>query len=297
MTLDDVAEKLYGLDPGEFVEARTAQVTAARENKDRALATEIGKLRKPTVVGWLVNLLARELPDEVGALLTLGDALRDAQRHLSGPDLRRLNTQRQHVVRALARKAGELAAERGRTVGEDALRDVGQTLHAALADAETAEQVRRGRVVTAASYSGFGPAGLTVVQGKAATKTPKSEPATTPSAEKSGRKSKKKSVERDHDAERAAAEAELADATSKADEVRGALDDANAELEQARSTLTEIDHRIEELRAELEHTEQERQFTRNAEKASAEAVHRGERDLDAAERRVEDARRAVDDLG
>ncbi|QYB03286.1 hypothetical protein I1A62_40045 [Rhodococcus sp. USK10] len=289
MTLDDVADELYGLDPGEFVEARTAQVTAARDNKDRALATEIGKLRKPTVVGWLVNLLARELPDEVGALLALGDALRDAQRHLSGPDLRRLTTQRQQVVRALARKAGELAADRGRTVGEDALRDVGQTLHAALADADTAEQVRRGRVVTAASYSGFGPAGLTVVQGKSATKPPKSEPEKPMKA--------KKSQERDLDAERAEAEAELADATSGADEIRGALDDANAELGQARSTLTDIDHRIEELRAELEHAEQERQFTRNAEKASAEAVHRGERELEAAERRVEAARRALDDLG
>ncbi|MDF3312807.1 hypothetical protein P3H15_48640 [Rhodococcus sp. T2V] len=292
MTLDDVADELYGLDPGEFVEARTAQVTAARDNKDRALATEIGKLRKPTVVGWLVNLLARELPDEVGALLALGDALRDAQRHLSGPDLRRLTTQRQQVVRALARKAGALAADRGRTVGEDALRDVGQTLHAALADAETAEQVRRGRVVTAATYSGFGPAGLTVVQGKTAKKQPKSEPASTPPAEKP-----KKSQEPDLDAERAAAEAELADATSGADEIRGALDDANTELGQARSTLTEVDHRIEELRAELEHAEQERQFTRNAEKASAEAVRRGERELEAAERRVEKARRALDDLG
>ena len=289
MTLDDVADELYGLDPGEFVEARTAQVTAARDNKDRALATEIGKLRKPTVVGWLVNLLARELPDEVGALLALGDALRDAQRHLSGPDLRRLTTQRQQVVRALARKAGELAADRGRTVGEDALRDVGQTLHAALADADTAEQVRRGRVVTAASYSGFGPAGLTVVQGKSATKPPKSEPDKPKKAKKSG--------ERDLDAERGVAEAELADATSGADEIRGALDDANTELGQARSTLTEIDHRIEELRAELEHAEQERQFTRNAEKAAAEAVHRGERELEAAERRVEKARHALDDLG
>ncbi|BAH54257.1 hypothetical protein [Rhodococcus opacus] len=292
MTLDDVADELYGLDPGEFVEARTARVTAARDDKDRALATEIGKLRKPTVVGWLVNLLARELPDEVGALLALGDALRDAQRHLSGPDLRRLNTQRQQVVRALARKAGELAADRGRTVGEDALRDVGQTLHAALADADTAEQVRRGRVVTAASYSGFGPAGLTVVQGKSATKPPKSEPASTALTGKP-----KKSKGRDLDAERAAAEAELADATSGADEIRGALDDANTELGRARSTLTEIDHRIEELRAELEHAEQERQFTRNAEKASAEAVHRAERELEAAERRVEKARRTLDDLG
>ncbi|MBC2643176.1 MULTISPECIES: hypothetical protein [unclassified Rhodococcus (in: high G+C Gram-positive bacteria)] len=292
MTLDDVADELYGLDPGEFVEARTARVAAARESKDRALATEIGKLRKPTVVGWLVNLLARELPDEVDALLALGEALRDAQRHLSGPDLRRLTTQRQQVVRALARKAGELAAERDRTVGEDALREVGQTLHAALADAETADQVRRGRVVTAATYSGFGPAGLAVVQGKSAKRPSKSGPAPTPPAEKP-----KKSQERDLDAERAAAAAELADATALADEARDALDDATAAWEQTRSTLTEIDHRIAELRAELDHAEQERQFTRNAETASAEDVQRGERDLETAERRVEEARRTLDDLG
>lgn len=53
MNLDDVADELYGLDPGEFVAARSARVEAAREAGDRALATAIGKLRKPTTVGWL----------------------------------------------------------------------------------------------------------------------------------------------------------------------------------------------------------------------------------------------------
>ena len=33
----------------------------ARAAGDKALAAAVGKLRKPTVVGWLVNLLARAL--------------------------------------------------------------------------------------------------------------------------------------------------------------------------------------------------------------------------------------------
>lgn len=116
MTLDDVADELYGLDPGEFVEARTKHVKAAREDNDRTLAAEIGKLRKPTTVGWLVNLISRNLSEDLDALLALGESLRDAQRHLSGQDLRRLTTQRQQVVRSLAHKSGEIAASRGKNL-------------------------------------------------------------------------------------------------------------------------------------------------------------------------------------
>lgn len=178
MTLDDVADELYGLDPGEFVEARTKHVKAARDDNNRTLAAEIGKLRKPTTVGWLVNLISRDAPEDLDALLALGESLRDAQRHLSGPDLRRLTTQRQQVVRSLAHKSGEIAASRGKSVGEDSLRDVAQTLNAALADEETAAQVRLGRVVTAATYSGFGPAGLAVVNEKSPQHAAIEEPTT-----------------------------------------------------------------------------------------------------------------------
>ena len=163
MDFDDVCDELYGLDPTEFVAARTAQVSAARAAGDKALAARIGKLRKPTVSAWVVNLLAREAPDEVGALLDLGAALQDAQRHLSGADLRALSGQRQKAVSALARRAGALAADRGRPVDENLLREVGQTLNAALADPAVAAQVRSGTTVTAQTYDGFGPSGLAAV--------------------------------------------------------------------------------------------------------------------------------------
>ncbi|MEA1797078.1 MULTISPECIES: hypothetical protein [Rhodococcus] len=280
MTLDDVADELYGLDPGEFVEARTKHVKAAREDNDRALAAEIGKLRKPTTVGWLVNLMSRDLPEDLKALLSLGESLRDAQRHLSGADLRRLTTQRQQVVRSLAHKSGEIAASRGKSVGEDALRDVAQTLNAALADEATAALVRLGRVVTAASYSGFGPAGLAVVKEKSPHHTPR-EPAEKPQTSKSKTPDLK--------AERARAKAELKDARAHADELRRRVKAETAEREEATTTLSDLDRRIEELRAELEHAEHERQFAKNTEKAAGVAVRESEEELREAERRVEKA--------
>lgn len=63
----------------------------------------------------------------------------------------------------MARQAGDLAADHGQAASENALREVGQSLHAALADPDIAEQVRAGRLVTAVSYSGMGPAGMAVV--------------------------------------------------------------------------------------------------------------------------------------
>ncbi|MFC7451006.1 hypothetical protein [Rhodococcus daqingensis] len=285
MDLDDVTDELYALDPAEFVETRTARAALARENGDRALATAITGLRKPTTVGWLVNILVRESPDEIEALLLLGAELRDAQRQLSGDDLRQLSSQRQQVVHALARRAGRIAAGRGRKVGEDSLREVGQTLHAALADPEVADQVRAGRVVAAASYSGFGPAGLSVV----AEQAPGAMVAE-PAAEMV--------VPAEAEADvLAGAHTELAEATAALEQATETAERARVDLEQASEGTAGIEVRIAALRGELERAEQERQFALSAEKAAAEASKRSESDLLGARRRVEEAQRRLDELG
>ncbi|SEK31850.1 hypothetical protein [Rhodococcus maanshanensis] len=281
MDLDDVADELYALDPAEFVAHRTARAAEAREGGDRALATTITALRRPTTVGWLVNLLARESPDEVAALLRLGEELRDAQRQLSGEDLRQLSSQRQQVVHALARRAGRLAAQRGRKVGEGSLREVGQTLHAALADPEVADRVRAGRVVAAASYSGFGPAGLSVVAGRSPATTAAEPPdETVASAE----------VAADV---LAGARTELAEATADLEQATETAERTRADLEQASEGTAAIEARIAALRGELERAEQERQFARSAETAAAEAAKQSESDLLGARRRVEEAERRL----
>jgi hypothetical protein len=154
--LDRVAVELYALPPEEFTAARDRRAQEARGAGQAALATDIRALRKPTQGAWVVNLLARERPDDLSQLLDLGAALREAQATLQGDELRRLSTQRGQVISALARTAAGLAADAGRPANQAVRREVEQTLEAALADPEAAETVRSGRLSSALSYAGFG---------------------------------------------------------------------------------------------------------------------------------------------
>lgn len=268
MDIDEVADELYGLDPADFVEVRTARVKEARESGDKALAKEISTLRRPTLVAWMVNMLAREHSEDIGSLLELGAAMRDAQRHLAGDDLRKLTTQRQQVVRAMARKAAALAAEHDQNPSETALREVGQSLHAALADPEIAEQVRLGRLVTAVSYSGMGPAGLAVVGGsRKVTTAPAQKKKPDPNAVK-------------------AARAAVTDAESAEREAEAALESARSDAEQSATTVRDAQHRVDDLKEQLAQAEQERQFAARAEQAATDRLGDHERELESAQESV-----------
>ncbi|MGW7354489.1 hypothetical protein [Streptomyces sp. NPDC054784] len=146
LDLDAVADELYGLPPSAFTAARDRRARQARQAGDRGLAEEIRRLRRPTLAAWAGNLLARESPDGTGTLLRLGEALREAHRDLDGAQLRALAAQQRQVVAGLARQAAELAAGAGRPLGEDSLREVERTLHAALADPDAGAEWARGRL-------------------------------------------------------------------------------------------------------------------------------------------------------
>lgn len=247
--LDSVADDLYGLDPGEFVAARTKYAAQARKAGDRDLTATIGRLRKPTVAAWMVNLLARERADELAALLDIGAELRSAQRRLSGRDLRSLSAQRRQVVAALERDAGRLAAERGRSVSETALREVGRTLNAALADPEIGERVRQGRldaIVEAYGFADLASVPLVAVP------------------DPTGR-------DDTHEHSRAEADREEAGRAARKAEIDAALDAARRVVDEARATSAAADRELERREAEvdeakrrLEHAEQKRTFARRA---------------------------------
>ncbi len=146
---DGVAEELYGLPRDEFVPRRNDLVKQARAAGDRDGATAIGELRKPSVAAWLANALAREYPDEVGALEQLGTSLREAQDRLEGDALRALSRQRHELIAALVSRARRLAREDGVQVGEATVREVERTVSAALSDAGAARALALGRLVTA----------------------------------------------------------------------------------------------------------------------------------------------------
>jgi hypothetical protein len=243
--LDNAAAELYALSPDDFIERRRQLVAEARKAGNRELATQIGKLRRPTRSAWLINLLAREEPDKIQELLELGATLQAAQQRMAGDELRRLSVERRKTVDALARRAVELGRKFEYNAPDGALQEVSQTLQTALGDAELGDLVRAGRLTQAVTYGGFGPTDLASALGA-------SIPAKTPSRpEKSPTKPPPKLDAK----QRRAAEKAAAEARGKAAAAREAAELADAEAEAATQHADDLADQVESLRTQLRQTE------------------------------------------
>ncbi|WP_217614196.1 hypothetical protein [Cellulomonas sp. GbtcB1] len=152
--LAGVAADLYGVPPAGFTGARTAAVKAARSGGERDLARAVGALRKPSSAAAAVNLLVRERPDDLGALLDLGVRIREAQAALAGADLRALHAEQQRAVGAAADAALALL---GGGAGGAVRGQVEATLRAAMGDPDAAAAVATGLLVRDLFSSGFEP--------------------------------------------------------------------------------------------------------------------------------------------
>jgi hypothetical protein len=279
--LETATNELYALSPDEFIERRQQLVAEARGAKDRQLATQIGKLRRPTRSAWLINLLARQEPDDVAALLELGTALQEAQQRMAGDELRQLSAQRRKTVDALARRAVELGREQGYSAPDGATQEVSQTLQTALGDAEIAELVRTGTLTQAVTYGGFGPTDLasalgaslpTQAQRQPAQKQAPPEPAPTldPKQRREAEKAASEARERAHAARSAAEEAELEAeaATQHADELADKVEWLRSELRQTEAAEREA---REAARSARKHYQELRQAALSAEQAATAA--------------------------
>ncbi|GAB3301248.1 hypothetical protein [Parasphingorhabdus pacifica] len=154
--LDDVRRQLYSADPTEFVGVRDRLAAEARDRGDGETAAEIKKLRRPGMAAHAVNLLAWHESERVDRLVELGEQMRSAQRNLRGDEVRQLDEERSGLQVELIDRAVELTGAGGRSLGEQARRQVEQTLHAAVSDPEAARQVCSGALTAPVEYSGFG---------------------------------------------------------------------------------------------------------------------------------------------
>src|SRR6266516_999064 len=154
--LEPLADELYGLRPEAFSAARDEAVRAARGQGKAALARELARLRKPTQSAWLVNVLWRDQREVMQQLFELANELSRAQAEAAGPTLRALTAQRRELETALTRQAVALAEKAGVKVSDSVMREAQDTLGAALARPEVADEVRAGRLVKPATYAGFG---------------------------------------------------------------------------------------------------------------------------------------------
>jgi flagellar biosynthesis GTPase FlhF len=148
--------ELYAVAPDGFVGTRTALVQAAKARGDASLATEVGRLRRPTVAAWAVNQVVRQRPALVARLHDVGGRLRAAQAELDASAMRDLRSDRDGLLAQWSEAAAEVAGGAGRPLAPAALDEVRGTVIAALASAEATEAAVSGHLTRALSYSGFG---------------------------------------------------------------------------------------------------------------------------------------------
>jgi hypothetical protein len=286
--LDTAADELYGVSPDDFIERRQQLVAETKQAGDRELATQIGKLRRPTRSAWLINLLARQAPDNINALFELGAALQEAQQRMAGDELRQLSAERRKTVDAMARRAVELGHQQDYDAPDGALQEVGQTLQTALGDPEIADLVRAGRLTQAVTYGGFGTTDLASALGASLPTKAPSRPLK--AAEAAPQPAPKRDAKQRREAEKAAAEAR-----ERATEARQAAESAEEDAEAATQRADDLADQVESLRTQLRQTESAEREARDQARAARKQYQELRQAALSADQAATAAEQAVDD--
>ena len=140
----------------DFIARRDALVRELKKT-DKDAAAAVKALRKPSVVMWGVNQVARQHPEAVDDLVRAAGEVRVNQaKAVQGKDtglLRSSTNDWRNRVRALAAEVAKLTGPQHRD-------DAAATFEAASANEALAEVLKAGRMLTALSPSGFGLEGM-----------------------------------------------------------------------------------------------------------------------------------------
>jgi hypothetical protein len=323
--LADVAQELYGLEPGEFTTARNERAKQLKV-EDAELATQVKALAKPTTAAWLVNQLVRHHGDEVEQVAQIGAALREAQEDLDSGELMSLNKQRHGVLRAVTQQARALAKQLGHPVSTAIADEVEQTLRAVMIDPDAAAAVRTGTLLKSLSSTGLAPVDLTeavAVPGQVFESAPGARAgrreapseavggggrggratghaAVDASRPTSGRLSAKDELaekRRQHEREqkeRERAERALAEAQRQAEQADAEAGSADDAVDRAQAAVQDLADREQGLVERLHDLEQQVRDAQNQLSAVQRESRTAERERDRARRESEVAHRAAD---
>ncbi|MCW2962755.1 MAG: hypothetical protein JWO17_7 [Actinomycetia bacterium] len=157
--LDRELDALYNLPLEEFTKARNDLVSRLRKAHQSEAAAEVRVLKKPSLVAWAANRLARDEPKLTAALLEAGEHLRETQqRALAGnakpEEVADAAAVERETIRALLTAA---RAEFGDRATSPLLDKLSQTLRAAAVDTAARPLLERGRLTEELKSVGFGP--------------------------------------------------------------------------------------------------------------------------------------------
>jgi hypothetical protein len=224
-------DELYAKPLEDFTKARNDLATRLRKAHQADAAAEVRGLRKPTLVAWTANRLARSQPDLIGELVEAGARLREVQQRALGgresPDeVTQAAARERDAVRELVVAArGEL----GKRASGTTLERLSQTLRAAALDPDGASLLAAGRLTEELRAVGFG--SLEAVA-----------PKRRPNAADARRALRERVSELRAASRRLAAEAREADTAAReaeraAEKLRAAADAKTAEAERALAEL------------------------------------------------------------
>jgi len=302
-TFAAVADELYGLAPGDFTDARNAYAKELKASGDRGLSDRVKALRKPSLAAWVVNMMVRHQGDEMTQVLDLGASLRAAQADLDGDALRELAKQRRRLVSAVAGKGRVLARDLGQKVTESVLRQVEDTLHAAMIDTDAEAAVRTGMLVDALAPSGVGslkvasavadhtalgrsPRPLSEVKASADSTrpglsvVPEPDPAEREREERSERRAAAKRALRAAQADLKVAQKELKQREKRVSDLQAATLQVNGEIDELRRSIDALEARLERLDEQATGANEERDESREAVALAESAVAEAEAELE-----------------
>ena len=297
-----LADELYGLAPAAFTDARNGYAKELKAAGDRETSERVKALKKPAAAAWVVNMLVRHQAEEMTQVLDLGASLRAAQADLDGDALRELAKQRRRLVAAVAGKGRTLARDLGQTVSESVLRQVEDTLHAAMVDTDAEAAVRTGMLVDPLSPSGVGSlkvasavadhtalgrsarplSEVTASAGKrpGLSVVPEPDPAAREREERREARTAAKQALRAAEADLAVARKELKQREKQVSDLQAATLQVNGEIDELRRALDALETRLERLDEQGEAAREQRDESLEAVDLAAAAVADAQAEID-----------------
>lgn len=243
--VDGRVDDLYCAPLEDFVPRRQALAKELRAEGRRSEAAVVAKLPKPSVAAWAVNQVVRSQPAAARALWEAGDAV------LSGKDLRSAIAAQRTALAPLADAARGLLTPRGAFLGEQAVQQVVETLHAAAVDRDAREDVARGRLAKPLRLSGLGALPALADRADPGTVPPDAETVPTPDAGTVPTPEERRAA-KEREREAAGARRRLERAERALEKARERVEARRADLLAAEAELAEREDEVREAREALE---------------------------------------------
>lgn len=295
----DAARAIYAAPLPDFIGVRNEQARELRKNGDTETAQQVAAFKKPSAAADLVNRLVRHEPELTDEIDELGARLRAAQVDADAAALRALDKERRDLVGRCVTAARDHARAAGKAATDATLRDVEQTVWAAIIDARAGATVRAGVLVKTLSAGGFsevevdGASALDVEAPPESARPPRKRPAKAAKASKPAETSEAPSAAATR--ARRALERALDTAQAQATKRQDELGRAAQEAETARAEQARLEERRDHLKAELADVERDLRKARKDVTDRRSDLKTAERQRRSAAADVERALRAVDD--